>query len=181
MKMIKGLERLYELVQELVYSNNGVNYNTPTRDLTEAGLIYILQYGYKQSAADGKAGDASAVLERHESAAKAAGNVDEKGLPIVDQAAVDAEVASVEHKSISERVTAIVAGTVRHRSSGPRDPVRTLAIEWLKDAIKATGQKMPADKAKVAELVDGVIDRNRPALQKELERRAKMPKIQITV
>jgi hypothetical protein len=181
MAMIKGLEKLYELVPVLFFQHNGKDYNTPTPDMTIEGLVYVFQYGYKQSAADGMAGDATKVLEKHQAAAKASGNVDADGKPVVDQAVVDAEVAQVQHDSLTERVAGIRAGTIRQKASGPRDPVRTLAIEWLKDALKASGQKMPADKDKVKELVDGVVDRNRVALEAELKRRAKQPKITITL
>jgi len=179
--MIKGLEKLYELLPVLVFAHNGKDYNTPTSDMSAEGLVYALQYGYKQSAADGMAGDATKVLEKHQAAALAAGNVDEKGLPIVDQAAVDAEVGQVQHDSLTERVAGIVAGTIRQKASGPRDPVRSIAMEWLKAALKASGQKMPADKDKVKELVESVVDRNRAKIEAEVKHRAKAAKIEIVI
>jgi hypothetical protein len=181
MAMIKGLEKLYELVPVLVFAHNGKDYNTPTPDMTAEGLVYALQYGYKQSTADGMAGDATKVLEKHQAAALASGNVDAAGKPVVDQAAVDAEVAVVQHESLTERVAGIRAGTIRQKASGPRDPVRTIAIEWLKAALKASGQKMPADKDKVKELVDSVIERNRAKIEAEVKHRAKAAKIEIAI
>jgi hypothetical protein len=179
--MIKGLEKLYELVPVLVFQHNGKDYNTPTPDMTPEGLVYVLQYGYKQSVADGMAGDASKVLEKHKAAALASGNVDDQKNPVVDQAAVDAETGQVQHDSLTERVAGIKAGTIRQKASGPRDPVRAIALEWLKAAIKASGQKMPADKDKVKELVESVVDRNRAKIDAEIKHRAKSGKIEITL
>ena len=176
---IKGLEALYALVPTLFYSNGGKDYNTPTADMTAEGLVYALQYGYKQSAADAKAGIASDVLEKHQAAAKASGNVDADGKPIVDQAAVDAEVAKEEHDSTMERVANIRAGTVKSRVRGPKDPTRDLADEWLRDGYRKANMKLPADKKELRALVDAVMERNKDALAAELKRRASANKIKI--
>lgn len=176
---IKGLEALYALIPVLFYSSGGKDYNTRTEDMTAEGLVYAFQYGYKQSAADAKAGIASDVLEKHQADAKTAGKLDADGKPIVDQAAVDAEVAKEEHDSITERVANIRTGTVKTKVRGPKDPVRALALEWLKDGLSKSGAKLPADKAKVAELVTAVVERNRPAIDAELKRRASANKIKI--
>ena len=161
---------------ELKYSRNGVDYLAHVDKLPPKSIEYLLQYGFAQSMQDAIAGDAKRIEAKLVDEAKEAGNPP----PTADEIKAAVQVGLEE--ALSERHQAILEGTVGDRVGAVRDPFgtmcKTIALQMLRDAMKAANAKMPdvktdQGKQKLAEMVNAVIERNRAAIEKEAHRRLK--------
>jgi len=161
---------------KVTYTRNGVEYSAEVESLPEKSVAYLLQYGFSQSLQDAIAGDAKAISEKMKAEANDAGNP----APSADE--IETAIKAGVAEALSDRVKAIVDGTVGDRAGFVRDPFgtmcRTIALQWLRDGLKAANAKMPdtktdAGKAKLKELVEGVLSRNREKIEKEAHRRMK--------
>lgn len=161
---------------QLEYERNGKDYGHDVSVQTEeSGVIvvegvsqktleYLLQYGWAQSLQDSIAGREKKV--RDEYAAKIANG------ETFEADEIDAAVAAEIDGLLMKRADGILSGTLRERGVGEqRDPLRSVATEMVKAALKAMGKKVT--KEKMAELVNGMLsdDTKRAKVQAELDRR----------
>jgi hypothetical protein len=125
------------------------------RDLTNAAIVYSLQYGLTQSCQDAVAGRA-------------------KELRTEGKLSAD-EIAATVYDEMNERFAAIQAGTVGHRAGGPRvSPVesvmRKVALEDMRAGAAKHGRKLPKGDA-LADLVSQYVAKASDTLRVRAEAR----------
>jgi len=163
-------------MSELSYTHGptGLGNSLQVESLPAKSVAYLLQYGYAQSMQDAIAGDAKRIREKLVTEAAEAGNP----APTADE--IEAAIKSGIGEALGERHKAILDGTVGDRVGAVRDPFgtmcKTIALQMLREALKAANAKMPdvkteTGKAKLAEMVEAVISRNKDAVEKEAKRR----------
>ena len=138
---------------------NGISANTS--EISEAGLAYLLAYGWAKSLQDSVAGRKKALM---------AGDAEKEIAPL-DEDEADAKLVEM----MTKRAQAICDGEVGHRAGGPRisklDRVmRTVAAEIIRAAAAAKGKKLPKGDAYQA-LVSAYVAKNEAAVKAEAERR----------
>lgn len=139
---------------KVTFEKEGTVYSVDTDTLPQASLDYLWQYGFAQSLQDCIAGRAKAVRAEREKAGDSADDIEL------------AVMSDIEGK-LAKRVDAIVAGTMGLPTT--RDPVATLAKEIVERHVREMGKKV--SKEKLAELVATYVEKSRPSLVAELERR----------
>ena len=137
-----------------IYNKSGVEYSVETDSLPQISRDYLMQYGWDQSLQDCIAGVAKATRIARAKAGDTAEQV---------MAAIESAVAA----KLAKRIDAIKAGTMGLPTV--RDPVRTLAVEYVTRALKKKGVQVT--KARFAELVAEKVEKQRAALVAELARR----------
>lgn len=141
-------------------------------DIGEAGLAYLLQYGYSQSLQDSIAGLAKKVKGDAEKFAKAL-TVDTP----TDEAAVDALVEMVEDDKLADRSAKIAAGTIGlpagvPRLTGDAKLANGIAREWLRRAAAEAKVKLPAaDSDEYTTFVSAMYEQNKAAIDAEVAAR----------
>lgn len=146
--------RFWRLHMKATFEKEGTIYAVDTDKLPQASIEYLLQYGFAQSLQDCIAGRAKAVKAEREKAGD-------------DADAIELAVLSDIDGKLNKRVDAIVAGTMGMPTA--RDPIATLAKEIVERHVKAMNKKVT--KEKLAELVATYVEKSRPALLAELNRR----------
>ena len=137
-----------------IYNKAGKEYSVETDSLPGVSQEYLMQYGFDQSLQDCIAGVAKATR----TARAKAGDTAEQIMAAIELA--------IEVK-LQKRIAAIVAGTMGLPTV--RDPVRTLAVEYVTRGLKKKG--VTVTKARFAELVAEKVEKQRAALVAELARR----------
>jgi hypothetical protein len=159
---------------KLTYTRNNVEYSAEVESLPAKSVEYLLQYGWSQSLQDAIAGDAKRIRDKLIAEANEAGN------PAPTDDEIAAAVKAGVDEALNDRRAAIMDGTVGDRVGAQRDPFgtmcKTIALQMLREAMKAANAKMPdvktdTGKAKLAEMVEAVISRNKEAVEKEAKRR----------
>lgn len=152
-------------VEKLEYNGIGVNVSA----ISEAGIAYLLQYGWAKSLQDSVAGRKKALL---------AGD-DET--PALTEDEAEAKLVEI----MTKRAEAIVAGEVGQRAGGPRltkiDRVmRNVAAEIVKAAAAKKGRKLPKGEA-YQTLISAYIAKNEAAVREEAERRMEATQEEVDV
>lgn len=140
----------------------GDQFSVKASDITETGLLYLLQNGYSQSVQDARAGVATKMKEK-------------------DANVTEAAIKTAEHEKMQAKSDAIVAGTISIRAGGARltgiDKImRDVAREAIRKAIVAAvakdGKKRTIPTGdKMTDLVEQYIAKNETAVRAEANRR----------
>lgn len=167
-------------MSKLAYSRDGHNYvinqvasdDEITRIFNELAAAYgipatsaeyLYHYGFGQSVQDAMAQPSAAA--KAETMAKV-----EKGeadLADVESAQIAARVGAA-----NKRVDALLDGSIATRGTGEsREPLKSIALEWLRNAAKKKGKKLGSDKDAIAKLVNDLVEKRRADLQAEYDRR----------
>jgi hypothetical protein len=137
------------------------------QDVSPKGLLYLVQYGFKQSMQDSIAGYAKKLAEE--------GKPDDAG-PYTE-----AEIAELVAERQADRFDDIVSGEVGTRAGGgPRlsgieKIMRDMAKDAIKAAVVAKGVKMPTGDT-LAKFIDQYIAKHDATLRPEAQRRLDLTK-----
>lgn len=137
-----------------VFNKGEKAWSIETDSLPVASKNYLMQYGFDQSMQDCIAGLAKAVTIARQKAGDSA-------------AAVVIAVEKAINEKLQKRMDSIVAGTMNVPQ--PRDPIRTLAAEYVNKALVKKATKVTRER--FAELVTAHVEKHRAWLVKELARR----------
>ena len=111
-------------------------------DLSDAGIAYLLAYGFRQSVQDVIAGKAKAMKDETVSAEDSV----ELGVEPDTKRWNDAEIASALHDLQTRRVAAIVSGDIGlPRAGGPKAETMlvSIAVERLRAKLAKANTKLP--------------------------------------
>jgi hypothetical protein len=139
---------------KVVFNKSGREYATETDSLPEASRNYLMQYGWDQSLQDCIAGLAKATTLARQKAGDSA-------------AAVVIAVEKAIAEKLQKRMDSIKAGTMGLPVA--RDPIRTLAAEYVAKALKKKGAQVTKDR--FTQLVEEKMVSSRDFLTAELARR----------
>lgn len=144
---------------DLEYNGIGVN----TSMLSDAGMKYLLAYGWAKSLQDSVAGRKKALM--------AGDAVAHPPVPPMTEDEAEAKLVEI----MTKRADAIVAGEVGSRSGGPRITklervMRNVAAEIIKAAAAKAGKKLPKGEAWQT-LVSSYVAKHEDAVREEAERR----------
>lgn len=140
-------------------------------DIGEAGLAYLLQYGYSQSLQDSIAGLAKKVKGDADKFAKAL-TIDTPAEG--DEDGLSALVEMVEDDKLADRSAKIAAGTIGlptgvPRLAGDAKLANGIAREWLRRAAAEAKVKLPAvDSDEYTTFVSAMYEQNKAAIDAEV-------------
>lgn len=151
---------------KLAYVLFGATLSTTFESVDPEGQTYLINYGFKQSMADSHANSLAKVEKEWKKRAEDAGvEFDPDDLSFAEAVRVQS-IADAE-----KRLAKINDGTMAIRDG---DPLRALAVELIRKRAAKEKKTLPDGKSDAwRDLVAATLEKNRAALQKEMDRRAK--------
>ena len=129
---------------------------------------YLTEYGWKQSMADSHAGSFKKVKLDWQDRGTFVSDDDPDFL-----AAVDVQIEA----DCAKRLGKILDGTMSIRDS---DPLRAIAVEWIRKEAAKQKKELPGGKTDAYRaLVARTLEKHRVAIQKEYDRRGKLPPVEL--